>query len=64
MTNWSEGLRDLCGECSIKHVNLEVEEENLGGVILQGIHNIFAGEGIGRTHSESGSVALDEVIVL
>ena len=57
-------LGDFSGGHGIKHVNLEVGEKNLERVILQGVHDVFAGKGVSRTHSGSRGVVPNEVIVL
>ena len=58
------GFRNLIGEGSIEHVNMQMGEEDLQGIVLGGIHRVFVREGIGGTHYGARGVVPFQVIVL
>ena len=55
---------NFLGKGSIEHINVQMGEKNLQGIILGGIHRVLAGEGIGRAHGRAGGMVPFQVVVL
>ena len=54
MMNWLEGgISNFSGEGGVKHVDMQMGEEDLFQVVLGGVYSIFMGEGIGRAHGSA-----------
>ena len=58
------GFGDFFSEGGIKHIDMQVGEKDLQGIILGGIYWVFAGECVGGAHGSARGMVPFQVIVL